>query len=87
MGKGKSSVNSLVFTASSIITMTQEYVRTSSQQQISTQVHGAKINPQVNHVYGLKRRQEGKGGGGLGNLLVSAHDGVCINELQVGNKG
>lgn len=51
-------------------------------------VQGAKINPQVNHVLGLKRKEEGKGGeGGLGNLLVSAHDGVCINELQVGNRG
>lgn len=35
-GKGTSSVKSLVFTASSIITVTQEYVRTSSQQQSST---------------------------------------------------
>lgn len=53
-----------------------------------TGVQGAKINPQVNHVLGLKGKEEGKGGGGgLGNLLVSAHDGVCINELQVGNRG
>lgn len=46
--KGESSVKSLVFTASSVITVTQEYARTSSQKQSSIQC--AKINPQVNHV-------------------------------------